>query len=134
MILEVNRNKKVVWQAEVRAKDVPGYYYTHRLYRAHYTSSLYPYHFTVDVAQDTLSRDSSRYHFTVYNTGSESDSYRVEIAGSQIKNDETVILKPGDHLRYDMPVNEKDRGHEISISVRSATYPDLEKKSLFFFR
>jgi hypothetical protein len=134
LILEVNRNKKVVWQAEVRAKDIPGYNYSHRLYRAHYTSSLYPYHFTVDVTQDTVSRDSSMYHFTVYNNGSESDSYRVEIAGSQIKNDETVILKPGDHLRYDMPVNEKDRGHEIPISVRSASYPDLVRTREVHFR
>jgi hypothetical protein len=122
---EVNRNEEVVWDAVVDGVAPP--------YRAHYTSSLYPSYFTWQVP-DTL---TGRASFTIYNEGSEPDSYGV--IAYFIKTKKTLklatgVIAPGSSM--DVLIDNKDiqeRSDFVELIVVSKSKPALSKRKLVVF-
>ena len=131
-IFEVTKDKRIVWQGEMRAGEVDGIKYGHRLYRAHYISSLYPCYFTFVTGADTISKKKLQFNIRVFNKGSEDDSYHVKLTNARGKllrefNTDTVaalksvtlLVDAGEHI---------STGGKIEISIQSANNPDFERK------
>ena len=78
-IIEVTPAKQIVWQAELITNGRIGQQFFHRLYRAHYISSLYPCYFTFQTNADTVAAKNTTFSLQLFNKGSEADSYLVKV-------------------------------------------------------
>ena len=128
-IIEVTPHKQIVWQAELKANSRIGQQFFHRLYRAHYISSLYPCYFTFQTSYDTLPPKNAGFNLHLFNKGSEADSYKVEIksttgayAAHYILNNiaagqsTMLAVSPGKQLAS---------GEKVIVTVSSLTNPDF---------
>lgn len=96
-ILEVTSNKEPVWDLFLKAKTLPVFPFgIFSQYRAYYSSSLYPYYFSVTINKNNLQT------IKLYNEGTENDTYTIEFfSGSEKSNSKLVktlkslIVKPG---------------------------------------
>jgi hypothetical protein len=129
-IFEVTKNKKVVWQAELRGVTKDSVVYVHRLYRAHYASSLYPCYFVFETDRDTVSKKMPGFNIRVFNKGSESDAYEVKIgSGSFIKQFTTDTILPNRSATYSIsPDKNLNKSNQIEVDISSQTNPDFVKK------
>jgi outer membrane protein assembly factor BamB len=135
-IFEVTKDKKIVWQASYKCKDMPGYDFSHLLYRAYPVSSLYPCYFTFTTDRDTVTKTSPEFNITIFNKGSEEDSYGVIL--SPAIGDETVQIthpvSPNSSQALHITLN-KNFGwdHKIEMRIYSMTNPDLERKCVVWY-
>lgn len=133
-IFEVTRDKKIVWSATVIPNGRTGDIFFHRLYRAHYVSSLYPCYFTISTNDDTLAAGLSHLKLKIFNKGSENDSYEVRIlssSGNYIKQFTTAEIASNRSASLDIKPDYQLRpGDLVEISVSSVTNPDFQRKSL----
>lgn len=131
-IFEVTRGKKVVWSAIVE-KDSTSQRETmaHALYRAHYTSSLYPCYFTISTDYDTLSATHPDLELKICNAGTESDNYSITVysTGGSYKNN--IHTGPVDKRQcaifHIAPVGQPAAGEQIKISVTSDNNRDNKR-------
>ena len=78
---EVTRNKRLVWSAVTEKYDTAGLIWsTFSLYRAHFTSSLYPCYFTVLGFPDNLDAEGNSLNLSIFNNGDQADSYNVNVS------------------------------------------------------
>lgn len=131
-IFEVNHKKYVSWQGlvEKRNKNDTAWQ-PEPLYRAHYTSSLYPCYFTAQTDTNTFSGGEASFKLKIFNKGSEDDSYTVKI--SQGCSEEDMELKAGElrpgkseglNIRLPGPPQESEN---VVVTVTSNTNHDLQK-------
>ena len=131
-IFEVTPDKKIVWQSIIKAGGKTGEIYFHRLYRAHYVSSLYPCYFTFQANRDTVSQKAPNFKVRIFNKGSESDSYQVKIrssSGTFLKQFKTATLGAGQSDLFEIkPGKVITTNDKIEIVINSITNPDFERK------
>lgn len=113
-IVEVNRNNEIVWSARLNKSA----------YRAHYVSSLYPNYFTAKISAPYT---TGHLLLTVYNEGTENDSYNITVKVTKTGKTETFILPEvaaGAHRDLNVaPVKLPVAGEPVEITVASATNP-----------
>lgn len=136
-IFEVTKDKKIVWEASYKLRDVPGYDFSHPLYRAYYVSSLYPCYFTFTTDKDTVTKASPEFGIRIFNKGSESDAYNVKILmgpGQVEKEFTTPPMAPDSSMPFEIkPDKQLLKGHKIEISISSKTNPDLVRKCIVWY-
>jgi hypothetical protein len=131
-IMEVTRDKKIVWEAEIKANEKRSFSYFHRLYRSHYVSSLYPCYFIFETSRDTVKRKSADFNIRLFNKGSENDAYHVKIvssSGTFSKQFSIDTLAPNRSTTFNIDAGKQLHNHEkIEITITSKTNPDFERK------
>ncbi|MDB5283047.1 MAG: hypothetical protein JWO06_2122 [Bacteroidota bacterium] len=137
-IFEITRDKQIVWDGIVESPESSTYLFTHRLYRAHYISSLYPCYFTCETNSDTVTQKTSAFTLKVFNEGTDDDSYLIKISsgkGAYQKQITTSVLHSNRSASFDVtPVKATSGPDKIQIVVQSKTNPDLERKIFVQFR
>lgn len=130
-IAEITRSKKIVWQASVTTPPAEKDRIL-RLNTAHYISSLYPCYFTLRVSTDTVISDTPGFSATIFNNGTESDSYRVKAwssSGSYLKGVTTKIILPGSSFDVlIIPGTPLKPGDNIELTVTSCKNPGFMRK------
>ena len=132
-ILEVTEDKKIVWQCRITVNDKNGPTPFHWLYRAHCISSLYPCYFTMQPLQDTINAAARTFNIRIFNKGSESDTYDVQLSSSSgwtLPQFSTDMV--GANSSITIPVNLAKSliaSDKILVVVTSKTNPDFERKS-----
>jgi len=131
-IIEVTRDKKIVWQGSVHTKEFQGATYSHRLYRAHYVSSLYPCYFTMQIYEDTLRSKAPAINIRIFNKGSESDSYEVKVTSKSGKFNQQFdsgILSPNHSVTCAIKRDKHMKKYDfLFVNVTSKTNPDFVRK------
>ena len=124
-VFEVTRNKQVVWNALLENYNtLDSTWHKFPLYRAHYTSSLYPCYFTVQTQTRLLTDGQAVSVLKIFNDGSEDDSYTVSFscATGEIKRETaTTTLKAHHSATIELP---SVKG-QLTVSVRSIINPDI---------
>ncbi len=132
-VFEVSRAKKVVWSAVIEKKaGADSGWVAQPLYRAHYSSSLYPCYFTIQSNKDTIGKQDSTFSLKIFNEGTENDSYSVTISSpsnafnkvfvtSDIKKGASAVLKLS---RTAVPANNET----VELKVLSTNNPDFVRK------
>jgi hypothetical protein len=132
IIFEVTKDKRIVWQSEIRTRPKDSITYAHRLYRAHYISSLYPCYFSFETIEDTVSRKSQGFNIKIFNKGSEPDTYNVKIlspSGKLLLQFITGAFQPNQSTAFKInPGKHFKKGDKIEIDITSQTNPDFERK------
>jgi Arylsulfotransferase (ASST) len=131
-VFEITRDKRIVWSAVIEkfntAVSVWGRF---PLYRAHYTSSLYPCYFTVQADADTLNKKSPSFNLRIFNDGSENDSYVVKVSsasGHYNKQFITPVLSGRKSINFIISPNQRPKGDDkIEVIVTSNTNPDFKR-------
>lgn len=132
-VFEMTRDKKIVWSAVVETREADdSAWKALPLYRAHYSSSLYPCYFMAQTSADTLQGKQTGFSVKIWNAGTESDSYLISVQSldgsyaakfnsGQIgkRQSISVEIKPGKEPRH---------GEKIAVAVQSNTNQDLNKK------
>lgn len=113
-IFEITTDKQITWDADIEHKNTGGIQPVGGLplYRAHYTSSLYPCYFTINVtntATGTLLK--------INNEGTEPDAYTV--AGLLT----TATIQPGKSATVTLPTGKQE------VTVTSVRNPDLTRSA-----
>jgi len=129
-VMEITKSKKIVWQCDIKNTTKDGIPYAHRLYRAHYISSLYPCYFVFVTDKDTVDRNSPTFKLRIFNKGSESDVYSVKIsAGSTINQFSTDTITGNRSSIYTFNTSQNlTSGDNIEVTVSSLTNPALIKR------
>ena len=131
-ILEVTRDKKVVWEAEIKPNEKRSFSYFHRLYRAHCISSLYPCYFTVTTNKDTVSKNQTAFTLQVFNKGSEADAYDIKTSSSSggfNQQFSTETMMPNSSASFKIkPSGHFNKDDQIEILINSKINPDFERK------
>lgn len=131
-VFEVTRTKRVVWNALIE-KFNPGdsSWQPLALYRAHYTSSLYPCYFTIQTNVDTLTDKVQKFQLRIFNDGTEEDTYQVNISsktGVYKKQFTTDIVTGRKSIRFEIAPEKIPTANDIiEVSVTSKTNPDLKR-------
>ncbi len=132
-IFEITMDKKIVWQSEISGVIKDSITCLHRLYRAHYVSSLYPCYFVFETDRDTISKNSPVFNIRIFNKGSESDLYNVNItsaSGVLIKQFTTDrVPKYCSRTCNITPSENLNKGDKIEVLIRSQTNPDFERRN-----
>ena len=132
-ILEVTRNKKIVWEATLTSNGKAGQMFFHRLYRSHYISSLYPCYFTFQT-DDKLKEGQSHFNIKIFNKGSESDAYNVKVyssSGDNISNFTTAGVEANGSLKVEIKSGRPFKSiDQLVVMVTSKTNPALERQTL----
>jgi hypothetical protein len=91
--IEITPTKKIVWSVVEESQDTSGKWTPFRQYRSHYSSSLYPCYFSLQL----ISNKSSQVSFVINNEGTESDQYQIEFRqnkGTWIKSSSSPVVSP----------------------------------------
>ncbi len=114
-LVEVNANtKKVVWDAFVESVPLGApSWMQYPQYRVHYASSLYPGYFTLDAGPSVL---------TIYNEGTDPDSYNVQLKSSAGKNLVTPLVLPGQSYKVETG------SVKVEAQVASVSNPSASRK------
>jgi hypothetical protein len=131
-IAELTMDHRQVWHATIRPRDIPGFHYSYRLYRAHYVSSLYPCYFTFATDRDTLSRAAPGCMIRLFNKGSESDAYQITLSSASGILAVLHVATLAAHSTIYIPISlhKHVKGKQVEISIRSDTNPDLQRKHI----
>ncbi len=131
-IFEVTRGKKIVWENTIKPNGKVGDIYFHRLYRAHYISSLYPCYFVFQTGADKVSEKTPTFNLKIFNKGSENDSYQVKVysmSGVFYKQFITATVAANQSLIVEVkPDKFIAAGDKIEVAITSKTNPDFERK------
>ena len=130
-MFEISTDKRIVWNATAKLNNTgPG----HRLYRAHYISSLYPCYFTARSNIDTVAASFPHFNELVFNSGTESDVYKIKISslsGAFIKEITSPVILPKTSFMVEVkPDGVINAGDNIQVTVTSKTNPILERKNV----
>jgi len=132
-IFEVTPGKKIVWAETIKTTGKIGDIYFHRLYRAHYVSSLYPCYFAFQTMEDTVQSGRPQVHIKIFNKGSESDSYHIKVSavsGKYTQQFNTASFNPSNSATYEIqPDKPLARGDKIIVTVSSITNPDFVRSN-----
>jgi hypothetical protein len=132
-MFEITMDKRIVWQAEIKPNEKRSFSYLHRLYRAHYISSLYPCYFVFETDKDTVKKREPKFSIRIFNKGSESDAYNVKItspSGAFEQQFSTSTLEPNRSETITVkPTRRLHKRDKIEVTVNSQLNPDLERKS-----
>ena len=126
-VFEVTRNKQIVWSAEIENRNAfDSSWQKFAVYRAHYTSSLYPCYFTVQTGKALAVKKQPATQLKIFNNGSEEDAYLVDITGNTgnyKKQVSTVVLASNKSLSQNIyvPVG------GATVTITSATNPAFKR-------
>ena len=131
-IFEVTRNKQIVWSAVIaKAPQTPPY-------RAHYASSLYPCYFTAACNKDAFYKSDGFFGITIYNKGSESDSYIIStrfVKAGITSTTRCNNVSAGNSAEVKITPDKLPMADdEIEVDIKSKTNPGFERKVKMFFR
>jgi hypothetical protein len=138
-VFEVTMDKKVVWSSIVE-KDTSSKRETmaHALYRAHFTSSLYPCYFTITTDRDTLTSSNKQLTLHIYNDGTENDSYKILVSSGSNSSGEKIatgIVASRHSASFVIsPKVPPAEGEKIIISVRSDNNTDNRRLANVFYK
>jgi len=134
-MFEVTPAKKIVWEADLRPNGKAGNTFFHRLYRAHYISSLYPCYFTFKTNEETLTAGVPHVHLKIFNKGSESDCYQIRMnsgSGYYLANQSTGIVEGNSSISLEIKSDHSLKaGDMVELVVSSKTNPDFERRIMF---
>ena len=124
-VFEVTRDKKIVWNALIESYDAEdSTWRKFALYRAHYTSSLYPCYFTVQSNKRMVSDGKVTYGIKIFNDGTEDDSYTISITSATgNKQFSTSIVKSKRCAEFEV---KPDSGY-VHVTVISKTNVGLKR-------
>jgi hypothetical protein len=112
-VVEVNKNKEILWDFALRQVDSSGKVNDKfALYRANYSSCLYPYYFGAILYDNKL---------TIYNKGCEDDIYKIELLLKNNSKQEiiTETIKNNQSLKIKLGVSVLDINKVIVNSLKS---------------
>jgi hypothetical protein len=132
-VFEINRKKYISWRAVFEKKGKNSIWVPAGLYRAYYTSSLYPCYFTAQTDKDTLSAGNATFRLRVFNKGTENDSYSIKISIPSSNNPpialSSAIVPPDRSQVIKIPlVNHPAENSNIEVEITSNTNKNLQKK------
>lgn len=132
-VFEITRDKRITWSTVVVTRGAgDSTWVPLPLYRAHFTSSLYPCYFTLRADNDSLSGNQTSAKLKICNAGSESDSYSITVTSSansyKIKLNSYEILKRRSEDFIISPVKKPVHGEKIEIVVKSNTNQNLARR------
>jgi len=117
-IFEITRNKKITWNAVVEAYNTfDSTWKKFPLYRAHFTSSLYPCYFTVQTTSKGIK---------IFNDGTENDSYLVNIPSASGTNSEFSTVQVHAKSSLSLPVKPGAQGAS-PVTITSKTNPAFKR-------
>lgn len=130
---EITRNNHIVWYSVIeKYNQNDSSWQPFPLYKSHYTSSLYPCYFTVQISLDTLTEKVENFQLHIFNDGTENDSYQISISsatGSYKKQFTSNVLVHGKSVSFQIARDKLPAdGESIKVLVKSKTNPDLVRK------
>ena len=129
---EVTPDKQLVWNAiPERNTHSDSGWVPQPIYRAHYASSLYPCYFSCQLDKDTLGNRDSYFSIRIFNVGTESDSYTINITSTSDSFNQgltTQSIQAGTSQYLKITANKHPSAKErIEIAVTSNTNTDLKR-------
>ena len=116
-IFEITRNKKIVWSATIeKNENFDSTWRNFAVYRAHYTSSLYPCYFTVQTTGTGIK---------IFNDGSEDDSYQISVS-SATGNYKKPIATSQLHTKKSVIINIPGADDTV-VTITSKTNPAFKR-------
>jgi len=118
-VVEINRNKEILWDFALRQVDSSGKVNDKfALYRANYSSCLYPYYFGAILCDNKL---------TIYNKGCEDDTYKIELLLKNNSKQEiiTETIKNNQSLKIKLAVSVLDIDKVIATSLKSGKQKEV---------
>jgi Arylsulfotransferase (ASST) len=130
-VFEVDANNKIVWDCytEINRPKVNTWNYFPQ-YRAHYTTSLYPVAFGLNT-KSTIISATKGFSYTVYNLGSNADSYTTTITnakGLAVYKYTTGQLVPESNILVDVKLTGLTPGDVLMLTTTSNTNKTISKK------
>ena len=131
-IAEIDTNQQVKWSVAIDRQVNPheqNIVFT--LYRAHYSSSLYPCYFTAQNDKEVLSENASSFNLKIFNEGTEDDTYNINVSSpfqSFEKQLTTGLIPKGKSYSLNIKSNRQPvAGETIVVAVKSTTNPGFER-------
>ena len=129
-----HRDKEVVWDAFFETGDASKNLWTPlMLYRAHYSSSLYPCYFTIKSYEDKIRKNDLSVKIMITNEGSNDDSYSINVtdeSGINLYSNDKIEVKATQMLNLNFKINALPaKAKKISVVVNSNTNKNLIKKA-----
>ena len=112
-VVEINQKKEILWDFALRQVDSTGKVNDKfALYRANYSSCLYPYYYGATLDENYL---------TIFNKGCEDDGYKIELLFKNSSKQEIITesVKSNQSLKLKLPVTILDIDKVIIISLKS---------------
>lgn len=112
-VVEINKKKEILWDFSFRQVDSTGKVNDkYEIYRANYSSCLYPYYFGAILYDNKL---------TIYNKGCEDDAYKIELLLKNNSKEEiiTETIKNNQSLKIKLSVSVLDIDKVIATSLKS---------------
>jgi Arylsulfotransferase (ASST) len=137
---EVTRQKQVVWECFLQQFDAAKALWRPLIsYRSHYASSLYPFYLSVQAISSKATK--KKIGLTLFNGGSEDDTYKLELEDPSIQHFSAkavkVSIKAGGSAMVYFPFLPKSNANKatgISISIRSQNSPAVKKSIRFNYQ
>lgn len=130
-VFEVDANNKIVWDCytEINRPKVSAWNYFPQ-YRAHYATSLYPLAFGINTQSSIISATKG-FSYTIYNLGSNADSYTTTITnakGVALYKYITGQLVPEFNLTVEVKLTGLAPGDVLTLTTTSNTNKTIAKK------
>ena len=131
-VFEVTREKEVVWNAlfEKRTKSLPNWS-PQLLGNVHYSSSLYPCYFTVQIDKKIIGKLDTSFTLKIFNDGTENDSYNISLSSSPSgyqKRINSFIIQSRKSASFEIiPDGLISSAKGIEIAIKSNTNPNYKR-------
>jgi hypothetical protein len=121
-VIEINQKKEILWDFALRQVDTTGKVNDKfALYRANFSSCLYPYYFGTILDDNNL---------TIYNKGCEDDGYKIDILLNNNSKQEIIIktVKSNQSLKVKLPVSILEINKMVITSSKSGKQKGVNVK------
>jgi hypothetical protein len=121
-ISEISPDKQVIWDFSLQQIDSTGKVNPKfSIYRANYSSGLYPYYFITMISDTKL---------IIYNKGSEQDNYKIELFLKNNLKQEIItdFVKENKTLKIKLPISILDINKVIITSLKSGKQKEVNVK------
>jgi hypothetical protein len=131
-LLEVTRNKEIVWDVIPYDKILPDStrWVLFPQYRCHWAPQLYFYHFIPRIASSNWQKKKADLTLELFNTGNASDAYLIEVfsdGDELLFSKKSEVIKPNEMKSLAIKVKRKSVSEKISVRVSSVNKKSLTK-------
>lgn len=121
-VVEINQKKEILWDFSFKQVDSTGKVNDkYELYRANFSSCLYPYYYGVTLDDN---------HLTIYNKGCEDDGYKLELLLKNNSKQDIIIktVKSNQSLKVKLPVSILEINKIVITSSKSGKQKEVNVK------
>lgn len=126
-IIEVTPKKEIVWDAFTEEYYLPDKKWIKSpQYRASFSSSLYPYYFTVNSIKKDSLNNKHYYSFQIVNEGTEQDKYEIMVYKGNSMETQLTTDNIGAHKKTELKIYVQNTDN-ISIKIKSLKSGKIRK-------